>query len=202
VGQSQFTSRRQASASTRGLRPRVCLRKDCARVYQPRRWNQRYCQEPECLKEVRRWQNAQRQEQRRRRPEVREQHATAERQRRARRRQARASAMLGEPSPTGAPSDGRAWSRRRKNSAPFCHRPGCYEPLPQGGRVPARYCGSACREPMQRVLDRERKWLRRKTPEGRRQRGSEDPARGPGRAKRSVESTRDRPRRKKRPPET
>ena len=200
MGQSQFTSRRQASASTRGLRPRVCLRKDCARVYQPRRWNQRYCQEPECLKEVRRWQNAQRQEQRRRRPEVREQHATAERQRRARRRQAHASAMLGEPSPTGAPSDGRAWSRRRKIFAPFCHRPGCYEPLPQGGRVPARYCGSACREPMQRVLDRERKWLRRKTPEGRRQRGSEDQARGPGRGKRRVESTRHRPRRKKRPP--
>lgn len=200
VGQSQFTSRQQASASTRGLRPRVCLRKGCARVYQPRRWNQRYCQDPECLKEVRRWQNAQRQERRRHRPEVRQQHAVAERQRRARQRQARAGPGLGEPPPAGAPLERRAWSRRRKMFSPFCHRPGCYEPLPQGGRVPAWYCGFACREPMQRVLDRERKWLRRKRADGRRQGGSEDQARRPGRSQTSVESTRHAPRRKKRPP--
>ena len=167
MGHSQFTSRPPASASTRRLRPRVCLRKDCGRVYQPRRWNQRYCQDPECLKQVRRWQNTQRQQDRRRQIEVREQRAAAERQRRERRRQARAGPTRRESSPREPPSDNRAWSRRRKNSVPFCHRPGCYEPLPTDTRVPARYCGCACRLAMQRVLDRERKWLRRKTPAGR-----------------------------------
>ena len=46
-------------------RPRICLRKGCGRKYQPRRWNQRYCQDPECLREVRRWQAARRQAKRR-----------------------------------------------------------------------------------------------------------------------------------------
>ena len=31
----------------------------------------------------------------------------------------------------------RAWSRSRKHSLPFCHRPGCYEPLPEGSRAPS-----------------------------------------------------------------
>jgi hypothetical protein len=48
------------------------------------RWNQRYCQDPECRKEVARWQAAKRQQERRRRPEVRQQQAAAERERRAR----------------------------------------------------------------------------------------------------------------------
>ena len=147
VGHSQCTTPRSVSASTRRLRPRVCLRKGCGRVYQPRRWNQRYCQDPVCLKEVRRWQNAQRQQARRLRPEVRQQQAAAERQRRQRRRQARAGPTPGEPSWAELPSATGAWSRRRKNSAPFCHRPGCYEPLPEATRAPVRYCGPACRWP-------------------------------------------------------
>jgi hypothetical protein len=74
------------SARSRKLRPRVCLRGGCGRVYQPRRWNQRYCQLPECQKQLRRWQAAKRQQQRRRWPEGRKAHAAAERRRRARRR--------------------------------------------------------------------------------------------------------------------
>ena len=133
MGRAQSISPPPCSASRRRLPLRVCLRKGCGRIYQPRRWNQRYCQDPECLKLVRRWQNAQRQQQRRQRAEVREQQAAAERQRRQRRRQAQATPRA--PPAPDPPPDGGAWSRRRKNSAPFCQRPGCYEPLPAGTRA-------------------------------------------------------------------
>jgi hypothetical protein len=61
------------------------LRKGCGRRFQARRYNQRYCREPECLEEVRRWQAAKRQRKRRSQPEARQRHAEAERQRRRRR---------------------------------------------------------------------------------------------------------------------
>lgn len=166
VGRSQSTSRPARVASTRHLPPRLCLRKGCGCVYQPRRGNQRYCQKPECLAEVQRWQNAQRQQRHRQCPQVREQRAADARQR----RQTRANATPHPPPPAKpSPADG-AWSRRRKNSAPFCHRPGCYEPLPADTLAPARYCGHTCCRAMRRVLNRERKWLRRKTGVGRRKR--------------------------------
>lgn len=74
--------------TTRGRRPRprprTCLRKGCGRKYQPRRWNQLYCQDPECRKQIRRWQAARRQAKRRLDADVRAQHAEAERVRRQR----------------------------------------------------------------------------------------------------------------------
>jgi hypothetical protein len=54
-----------------------------------------------------------------------------------------------------------AWSRSKKFPAVFCDRPGCYEPLPDDSRAPARYCGAGCRQAVRRVVDRERKWLTR-----------------------------------------
>ena len=58
-------------------RPRTCFRKGCGRRYQPRRWNQRYCQDLECLRQVRRWQDARRQAKRRRDDRVNAQHAAS-----------------------------------------------------------------------------------------------------------------------------
>lgn len=77
-------TRRSPPRTTRRHRPRtrVCLRKGCGRRYTPRRWNQRYCQDPECLREVRRWQSRQRQRRRRASPQGRQQHRQAERARR------------------------------------------------------------------------------------------------------------------------
>jgi hypothetical protein len=50
MGQHQHICSRRVSASRgRCLRRRVCLRKGCGCVFQPRRWNQRYCQDAECL---------------------------------------------------------------------------------------------------------------------------------------------------------
>ena len=53
---------------------------------------------------------------------------------------------------------------------PLCARPGCYEPSPKSGRNQAQYCCAACRQAVQRVRDRERKWLKRGTFQGRRAR--------------------------------
>jgi hypothetical protein len=63
---------------------RICLRKGCGRKYQPRCWNQRYCQDLECQREVRRWQAAQRQARRRLDAAAKAQHAEAQRARRQR----------------------------------------------------------------------------------------------------------------------
>ena len=84
MGACQSTGKHRRSA--RGRRPgrRTCLRKGCGRKYQPRRWNQRYCQDPECLREVRRWQAARRQVKRRQDARIKVQHAQAEKERRQR----------------------------------------------------------------------------------------------------------------------
>ena len=71
-------------ASPRRPRARICLRKGCGQKYLPRRWNQHYCQDPQCLREVRRWQAAKRQARRRQDETVKTQHADAQRARRQR----------------------------------------------------------------------------------------------------------------------
>ncbi len=165
LGHDQHTLSETSSTSSPRLGGRVCLRKGCGDVFPPRRWNQRYCGAPECRRELQRWQAAKRQQKRRSRPEVRQQHAAAERQRRARRR----AAVEPSQPPKGRGRDG-AWSRSKKISRPFCDRPGCYEPRRPAVRSPVRYCGDDCGQDVRRVLDRERKWLRRNRPAGRLQR--------------------------------
>jgi len=58
------------------------LRKGCNRKYYPRRWNQRYCQDPDCQREVNRWLAARRQGKRRKAATAKAQHAQAEKTRR------------------------------------------------------------------------------------------------------------------------
>jgi hypothetical protein len=84
MGRAHLTTERGVSAS-RGLGWRTCLRKGCGQRFQARRYNQRYCQDPQCLREVRRWQEAKRQRKCRSQPERRQRHAEAERQRRKQR---------------------------------------------------------------------------------------------------------------------
>ncbi|MEO2047046.1 MAG: hypothetical protein ABGX16_10780 [Pirellulales bacterium] len=87
MGQDHGTLNQSGSArSDRRLQPRACLRKGCAQTYQPLRWNQRYCQDPDCLRALRRWQAAQRQREHRRSPKNRQRHASAEAARREQRR--------------------------------------------------------------------------------------------------------------------
>ncbi len=161
--------RRHDKPNGRSRRPRmrVCLRKGCGRKYQPQRWNQHYCQDAECLRLVRRWQAARRQAKRRQDDAAKAQHAEAERARRQ-----RATSLPQEPKP---PDVGAARGHAAKIFSPtsMCDRPGCYEPAVKSGRSQARYCCSACREAVGRVLDRERKWQYRGTFQGRRARERE-----------------------------
>lgn len=142
------------------LRRRSCLRKGCDGVFRPVRWNQRYCRDPECLRQVRRWQAAKRQRAHRRSPANRKRHAEAEARRR-RARTATTEAREASPPSRSSAAAGGAWSRGTGILGNFCDRPGCYEPLPENSRAPARYCGRPCRAAVRRVLDRERKWLYR-----------------------------------------
>lgn len=142
-------------------RSRPCLRKGCGRKYTPQCWNQRYCQDPECLRLVRRWQAAKRQAKRRQNDSVKAQQAKSQR---ARRQRAKHS-----PQPPQKPEVVAARGHAAKIifPTPFCDRPGCYEPPPKLGRNQAKYCCPACRQAVHRVLDRERKWLKRGTFQGR-----------------------------------
>ena len=84
VGAGQGTPKPRTSARGRRPRPRICFRKGCGHKYQPRRWNQRYCQDPQCQRELKRWQAARRQAKRRRNPRVKAQQAQAQKRRRER----------------------------------------------------------------------------------------------------------------------
>ena len=84
MGACQGTGKRGCPARGRRPRPRTCLNKGCGREYLPRRWNQRYCREPECLRQVRQWQAARRQAKHRQAAEAKVQHAEAEKARRER----------------------------------------------------------------------------------------------------------------------
>ena len=148
-------------------RMRVCLRKGCGRKYQPRRWNQHYCQDPECLRLVKRWQAARRQAKRRQDDAAKAQHAEAER---ARRQRTTSSPQAPKPPEIAA---ARGHAARIFSPAAMCDRPGCHEPPLKSGRSQARYCCPACRQAVGRVLDRERKWRCRGTFQGRRAREQE-----------------------------
>jgi len=155
-------------AGNRRLGWRACLRKGCGRRYRARQWNQQYCQDPECLRWVRRWHATRRQRAGRAVPEGREKHAEAERVRRQR------SAGLSKPSPNGDSASAKtaapagAWSRSEPPlPRVLCDRPGCYEPPRDSRRTTASYCSDACCGAMRRVRDRNRKYLARKTKAGR-----------------------------------
>ena len=133
-------------------------------VSRQNRWNQRYCQQPHCLREVRRWQATKRQRRRRQSPQQRQQHAQAERQRRKQKKQ---QAIPKSTTPNQPAGPDRAWSRSKNSDQDFCDRPGCYDPRRSSSRAAARYCSDTCRQALRRVTDRERKWLRRNTSAGR-----------------------------------
>lgn len=166
MGQVQNTFNNDRKSTTAGRLPlRLCLRKNCGNRFRPSRWNQRYCQQPDCLREVRRWQAAKRQRRRRQSPHLRQQHAQAERQRREQRKQ-QVTSQNTATEPSSSEQD-RAWSRSKSSFEDFCDRPGCYEARRSSSRAAARYCSDDCRQALRRVTDRERKWLRRNTSAGR-----------------------------------
>lgn len=159
MGSRKPTPTTRPHASPKRLRPRACLRKGCPHHFQPACWNQRYCQDPECLRAVRRWQAARRQRLYRQQPLARQKHAVAEQTRRAVRREKAANC------PETPPSNPGAWSRSKPSPrGPICHRPGCYETPRAAPRGCTRYCSERCQKDLRRVWDRERKYLARNRP--------------------------------------
>jgi hypothetical protein len=104
VGNHDVKEKHRPKARARRPRERTCLNKKCGRKYHSRRWNQRYCQDPECLREVRRWLAAQRQAKRREDADAKAEHAQAER---ARRQRAKSTPQVAE-SPELTPARGHA----------------------------------------------------------------------------------------------
>lgn len=140
---------------------RICLRKGCGNRYCPQRWNQRFCQDPQCKREVQRWQAAKRQRRSRETSEGRERHRQRERQRRERQREQPPPQPPSSDPSSSSPQEATAWSRRNNIPENFCDRPGCYEPTRPSPRVAAKFCGDECRSAMANVRDRERKWSMR-----------------------------------------
>ncbi len=158
---SDCAARAAQERRARKLPVRCCLRKGCRHRFRPKRNNQRYCQDPNCLRLVRRWQAAKRQQRRRAQEEHRRARATSERKRR---QQRKADAALRSKPATPKRKSKPAWSRRRKKfSEPFCDRPGCWEEPASVGGQRSSYCSPTCRQAMERVLDRERKARERKS---------------------------------------
>jgi hypothetical protein len=116
---------------------------------------------------VRRWQAAKRQAKRRQDEAVKIRHAEAER---VRRQRIPPSPQAPTPAEIAA---ARGHAARIFSPTSMCDRPGCHEPVAKSGRNQARYCCSACREAVRRVVDRERKWQFRGTFRGRRAREQE-----------------------------
>jgi hypothetical protein len=167
VGIDHVTGKRHRRARGRRSRLRNCLRKGCRRKYRPRCHNQRYCQDPECLREVRRWHAARRKARHRQDADVKTKHAQEEK---ARRRRVKSAVQTVE-NPELAPARGHA--AQTFFSLPLCDRPGCHEHPASSRRNLARYCCPACRQAVRNVLDRERKWLSRGTLEGLKKRAIE-----------------------------
>jgi hypothetical protein len=166
MGHAYLTTNGICSTRESRLGWRRCLRKGCGRLFRATRYNQRYCQQPDCLREVRRWQAAKRQRKCRAKAEGRRRHAEAERQRRASPpRPPAGTSPAPSASPMSADSRPGAWSRGNRHPEIFCDRPGCYEPPRDACH--ACYCGPECAAAMRQVQDRQRKWLRRNSDAGR-----------------------------------
>lgn len=167
LGNIQEQSSADVSPLSLNLRPnreaseRICLRKGCGNRFCPQRWNQRFCQDPQCKREVQRWQAAKRQRRSRESSEGRERHRQRERQRRERQREQPPPQPPPSDPTSSSPEEASAWSRRNNIPEDFCDRPGCYEPTRSSPRVAAKYCGDECRSAMANVRDRERKWSMR-----------------------------------------
>ena len=182
VGTCQGTRKHRADARGRHPRQRKCLRKGCRRKYKPRRWNQRYCQDAECLRLVRRWLAARRQAKRRQDDAAKTEHAEKQR---ARRRRVTASPQAPKIPELAA---ARGHAANILLATPLCDRPGCHEPPLKSGRNQAHYCCPTCRQALRRVLDRERKWRWRGTFNGRRKRAYEYQAAGAQRSRRRCDA--------------
>ena len=159
---------------SRRSRCRRCLLKGCERFFRPTRPQSRYCSAA-CGQAARRWRR--RQASRRWRASEPGRARRREQCRRARRRIPLVVLPPGpslpdpgvEAPPEAAPPAAQACEGQRpaiipeKFAAQPCQRPGCYATFVPTPRSPQqRFCSCSCRQALRRVLDRERRWRRRR----------------------------------------
>lgn len=165
----QNTSTESFSQRSSSKNLRLCYRKGCANRFSPHRRYQKFCNDPICASELRRWQALKRQRRHRVNAENRQKHAERERQRRLRKAQA-ANQPSGPNEPHDSEIDNCAWSRTTNIPKDFCDRPGCYEATRSSHRNQAKYCSNACRQAVHGVRDRNRKWRARRLKSNRKKR--------------------------------
>jgi hypothetical protein len=141
--------------ATSCCRERRCLLKGCERPFQPRHPLARYCSDA-CRQAARRW-TQWKANQRYRASD----HGRCRRRGQSYRHRVRAAQQCREDS-TDKPQ------REGYQEAPAfgefcCDRPGCYECFDRSRRSPLqRFCSALCRQALQRVLQREARWRRRR----------------------------------------
>lgn len=144
---------------------RMCLLRGCATRFQPAHPLDRYCS-PSCREAARVWRRWRAARRYRATPQGQQQRREQSRRYRERQRLRRAAATA-EPVVTAVVPDQREGQRYPEGSADFsgipCQRPGCYALFAaQPHEPPQRFCCSACRRALRRVLDREARWRRRR----------------------------------------
>jgi hypothetical protein len=145
------SSSRQAAGH---CRQRLCLLKGCERPFQPRHPLTRYCSAA-CRQAARRWSLWR----------ANQHYRTSDQGRRHRREQSHrwrardAQRRCQEPA---AQCEREGYHKAKAAHEFSCARPGCYACFPRNRRSPLqRFCSLLCRRALQRVLQRESRWLRR-----------------------------------------
>ena len=132
-------------------RRRPCLLKGCEQRFHPRQATQRYCS-PRCRQEARKWSRWKAQQKYRITAggkEKRNGQSQRYRQRVKHRKQAEPEAI----------SQGARVITPEHFFAHTCDRPGCYERFARQRRSPLqRFCSHECRQALERVQQRERRW--------------------------------------------
>lgn len=144
----------------RPARRRRCLLKGCEREFEPRRVQARYCSEACRLAACRwrRWRASQRWRKTSQGRACRREQSCRRRKRAIERRQAE---TLATESAADDPCEGQRPASAGEKTC--CHRPGCYVLYIVTRRSPSqRYCSCSCRQALRRVVQRERRWGRRR----------------------------------------
>lgn len=143
-----------------------CLRKGCDNRFLPNTANQKYCQQAACSIELVRWASLKRQRKRRLDPAIQAREAAAQKRRRELNKVAchripaepslsQSDYSLEDPNACEHPI---ALSRCDCIPKDFCDRPGCYESKTTSLGNTAKYCGTECRNAVQRARERIRSY--------------------------------------------
>lgn len=142
--------------SCRAPRRRRCLLKGCEQFFVPERPQSRYCGAA-CRRAAARWRRWRANQTYRKTDggrECRRRQSSRYRQRVRQRREA-------EQAAAGTACEGERAAEASENSC--CARPGCYERFAPSRRTPhRRFCSSLCHQALRRVIQRERRWGRRR----------------------------------------